>query len=111
MNEREIIKRAKGKYKLGARRLKKVIERDCRIHIPHNRIHQHLLKEGLAKVESKKKKRRKPYIRYEREHTMSAGHIDWYDSGFNNTKFCAILDDASRKILVAGRGIPDGRYR
>ena len=102
MNEREIIKRAKGKYKLGARRLEKVIERDCGIHIPHNRIHQHLLKEGLAKEESKKKKRRKPYIRYEREHTMSAGHIDWYDSGFNNTKFCAILDDASRKILVAG---------
>jgi endo-beta-N-acetylglucosaminidase D len=88
-----------------------VIERDCGIHIPHNRIHQHLLKEGVAKEESKKKKRRKPYIRYEREHTMSAGHIDWYDSGFNNTKFCAILDDASRKILVAGMGIPDGGYR
>jgi len=30
---------------------------------------------------------------------------------FNNTKFCAILDDASRKILIAGRGIPDGGYR
>ena len=42
---------------------------------------------------------------------MSAGHIDWYDSGFNNTKFCAILDDASRKILVAGREIPEGGYR
>ncbi len=33
---------------------------------------------------------------------MSEGHINWYDSGFNNTKFCAILGDASRKILVAG---------
>jgi len=49
MNERETIKRAKGKYKLGARRLEKVIERDCGIRIPHNRIHQHLLKEGMAK--------------------------------------------------------------
>jgi hypothetical protein len=28
VNEREIIKRAKGKYKFGARRLEKVIERD-----------------------------------------------------------------------------------
>ena len=31
---------------------------------------------------------------------MSAGHIDWFDK--NGIKFCAILDDASRKILVAG---------
>ncbi len=111
MNKKEIIKRAKEKYKLGARRLEKVIELDCGIHIPHNRIHQHLLKEGLAKEESKKQKRRKSYIRYEREHTMSAGHSDWYDSGFNNTKFCTILDDALRKILVAGRGTPEGGYR
>jgi len=29
MNEKELIKRAKGKYKLGARRLEKVIKRDC----------------------------------------------------------------------------------
>ena len=31
---------------------------------------------------------------------MSAGHIDWFDK--NGVKFSAILDDASRKILVAG---------
>jgi len=62
MNGREIIKRANEKYKPGARRLEKVIERDYGIHIPHNRIHQHHLKEWLAKEESTKKKRRKPYI-------------------------------------------------
>ncbi|KAF5431756.1 hypothetical protein C5S39_05050 [Candidatus Methanophagaceae archaeon] len=43
VNGREIIKRAKGKYKFGARMLEKVIEQDCGVHIPHNRIHQHSL--------------------------------------------------------------------
>jgi putative transposase len=98
--EKEVIKEAKAKYKLGARRLEKVIEQVYGIHIPHNRIHKFLLEEGLAKEEPKKKRRRKPYIRYEREHSMSAGHIDWFDK--NGIKFCAIIDDASRKILAAG---------
>jgi len=31
---------------------------------------------------------------------MSAGHIDWFEK--DGIKFCAILDDASRKILAAG---------
>jgi len=35
------------------------------IHIPHNRIHKYLLEEGLAKEEPRKKRRRKPYMRYE----------------------------------------------
>ncbi|WP_456329214.1 IS481 family transposase [Archaeoglobus sp.] len=98
--EKEIIREAKMKYKLGARRLEKVIEQVYGIHIPHNHIHKFLLKEGLAKEEPKKKRRRKPHIRYEREHSMSAGHIDWFDK--NGVKFCAIIDDASRKILAAG---------
>ena len=98
--EKEIIREAKAKYKLGARRLEKVIEQVYGIHIPHNRIHKFLVEEGLAKEEPRKKRRRKPYIRYEREYSMSAGHIDWFDK--NGIKFCAILDDASRKILAAG---------
>jgi len=98
--EKEIVREAKMKYKLGARRLEKVIEQVYGIHIPHNRIHKYLLEEGLAKEEPRKKRRRKPYIRYEREYSMSAGHIDWFEGG--DTKFCAIIDDASRKILAAG---------
>jgi len=61
--EKEIIKEAKAKYKLGARRLEKVIEQVYGIHIPHNRIHKFLLEEGLAKEEPRKKRRRKPYIK------------------------------------------------
>ena len=86
--EKEIIREAKMKYKLGARRLEKVIEQVYGIHIPHNRIHKFLVEEGLAKEEPKKKRRRKPYIRYEREHSISAGHIDWFDK--DGVKFCAL---------------------
>jgi putative transposase len=37
--ERQIIKEAKKLYKLGARRLEPIIERDYKYHIPHNKIH------------------------------------------------------------------------
>jgi hypothetical protein len=30
---------------------------------------------------------------------MSAGHIDWHEDTKDSIKVCAILDDASRKIL------------
>jgi len=90
--EKVIVREAKMKYKLGARRLEKVIEQvyGIGIHILHNRIHKYLLEEGLAKEEPRKKRRRKPYIRYEREHSMSAAHahIDWF--GKDGIKFCAI---------------------
>jgi len=43
--EKEIIIKAKKKYKLGARRLEKVIEQVYSIHIPHNRIHKYLLEQ------------------------------------------------------------------
>ncbi|HDM36718.1 MAG TPA: hypothetical protein ENG09_05680, partial [Candidatus Syntrophoarchaeum butanivorans] len=46
--EKEIIGEAKARYKLGARRLEKVIEQVYGIHIPHNRIHKFLVEEGLA---------------------------------------------------------------
>ena len=57
--EKEIIKEAKAKYKLGARRLEKVIEQVYGIHIPHNRIHKFLLKEGLTKEGAKEKEKEK----------------------------------------------------
>ncbi len=96
--EREIVLEAKKKYKLGARRLEPIIERDCSIHIPHNRIHRILLELGLAEENPRKKKRRK-WIRYERKHSLSAAHMDWHD-GSNGKKVCVIEDDASRMILA-----------
>ena len=99
--EVEIINIAFDRFKFGARMLEPIIEGFYNIHIPHNRIHMCLLSEGLAEQNVKKKKRRK-WIRYERKHSMSAGHIDWHEDTEDSIKVCAILDDASRKILAGG---------
>ncbi len=98
--ERRIVLEAKKKYKLGARRLEPIIERDYGMHIPHNRIHRILLELGLAEENPKKKKRRR-WIRYEREHSLSAAHMDWHENNMG-VKVCVIEDDASRKILAGG---------
>jgi len=59
-SEKLIIK-VHEEQKLGARRLGKVIEFKYGKHIPHNRIHNVLLKNGLAKENKNKKKRRKAW--------------------------------------------------
>ncbi len=81
--------------------LEPVIEGFYNIHVPHNRLHTYMLSEDLA-IENEKKKKRRKWVRYEREHSMSAGHIDWHEDEKKGIKVCAILDDASRKILAGG---------
>lgn len=89
------------KYKSNALYLEKIIYAENKIRIPHNMIHKMLLEEGLAQEEPAKKKRRKAWIRYEREHSLSAVHLDWHEP-FGGPKVCVIEDDASRKILAGG---------
>jgi putative transposase len=86
----------------GARRLEVVIKHKYGRHIPHNAIHEVLLENGLAEENAKKKKRRKPYIRYEREHSLSLVHLDWHTSRINGKEVCVVLDDSSRFILAGG---------
>ena len=90
----------KQRYKLGARKLKLIIDRDYDIHVPYNKIHRCLMEEGLATPNVRKQKRRR-WVRYERKHSLSAGHIDWHD-GINDRSVCIITDDSSRKILAGG---------
>jgi putative transposase len=85
----------------GARRLEKIIEHKYGRHIPHNAIHEVLLENGLANENQKKKKRRKPWIRYERKHSLTAVHLDWHTSRINGKEVCVVLDDSSRFILRA----------
>ncbi|MDD2754222.1 MAG: DDE-type integrase/transposase/recombinase [Methanothrix sp.] len=89
---------------LGARRLEKIIEFKHGKHIPHNAIHKELLSHGLANVNHNKSKRRKPWIRYERKHSLSMVHLDWHTSIHDGKKMyvCAVLDDSSRCILAGG---------
>jgi len=81
--------------------LEKTINAKHGIHIPHNVIHQVLLELECAQHEESKQKRRKPWIRYERRHSLSLVHMDWHHCE-NGKRLCSVLDDASRKILAAG---------
>lgn len=65
----------------------------------NNRIHTILLEENMAKEEPRKKGRKK-WVRYERSHSLSAVHMDWFSG--NGKQVCAVIDDASRMILAAG---------
>ena len=95
----EIIEQKHAKYCLNALYLEKVIFAENHIRIPHNAIHKVLISKGLAKKEPNKQKRRKAWIRYEREHSLSAGHLDWHEPG-DGDNVCVVLDDASRKIMA-----------
>ncbi len=88
--------------KLGARRLEKIIKFKHGKHIPHNRIHQVLLKNGLAEENKNKKKRRKAWIRYERKHSLTAVHLDWHTGKVVKKEVCVVEDDSSRYILAGG---------
>ena len=66
----QIILQAYSKYKLSPVPLENLIERDYGIYIPHNTIYKVSLKHSLVEENMKKKKRRK-WVRYEREHSMS----------------------------------------
>lgn len=56
----------------------------------------------MAKEDKKKKKRRKPWIRYERKHSLTAVHLDWHSSKVDGKEVCIVLDDSSRRILAGG---------
>ena len=99
--EKEIVKDGYDQYRFGARMLEPIIRKMYHVRISHNRIHKYLLELGYAKENEKKKKRRR-WVRYERKHTLSAGHIDWHEKGMDNTNVCAIIDDSCRKILSGG---------
>jgi putative transposase len=100
-DEEAAVKAAYEKYRFGARMLEHIIRKEWHMLISHNRIHKYLLKLGYAGENEKKKKRRR-WVRYEREHSLSAGHIDWHEKGVGNTLVCAIIDDSSRMILGGG---------
>ncbi len=72
------------------------------IRVRNGVVHGILEGAGLVRESPNMRKRKKPWIRYEREHSLSAGHMDWhYNSGLRKW-VCAVLDDASRMVLAGG---------
>ncbi len=102
--EIHMIKEAYQKYRVSASTLMKLIERDYGIHINHNRIHKIMLKFDLAKSKGKKDIRKKNWIRYERRHSLTAVHLDWYFDSTSEIWALPVIDDASRKMLALIEG-------
>jgi transposase InsO family protein len=93
-----LVKKAFEKYRVSADTLERLIDRDFKKHIGHNRIHQILIYLGYAKKKPIKDIRKKKWIRYERRHSLTAVHIDWHY--FKGTWVFGVEDDASRKLLA-----------
>jgi putative transposase len=98
--ERVEVKAIKRKHPLaGATTLEKLLVNEGK-HIPHNRIHKILKEDGLAKNEPKKQERRK-WIRYQRRHSNSLWHTDWFEPE-QGEHILPVEDDASRFITGFG---------
>lgn len=81
--------------------LETILDKKHGIKIPHNIIHKILKDHGLASNDINKQRRRK-WVKYERKHSMSLWHTDWYmikdDKRGSGKWLIAYLDDASRFI-------------
>lgn len=93
--EAEVIDEAYALYRFGTQMLEPVVRKVFKTRISHNRIHMYPKVAGLAHEDPSKQKQCK-WIRYEREHGLSAEHIDWHESGWSDLNVCVIIDDASK---------------
>ena len=96
--EIELVKKTKEETGFGAVNIEKVLA-DRGARIPHNRVHAILRLEGLAKEQPNKSRRRK-WVRYERKHSNSLWHSDWFEH--QGRQIILYEDDASR--LITGFG-------
>ena len=98
---REQVKRAKKKLHGGTVLVAKYLRKKRGIKIGNNAVHMILLEENMTKEDKRKKCRKKPWIRYERKHSLSAVHMDWHEND-KKEQICAVTDDSSRMILSIG---------
>lgn len=96
--EIETVKEAYEKYRVSADTLERLIDRDYKNHLGHNRIHKILIYLGYATKKKFKDIRKKKWKRYERRHSLTAVHIDWHY--FKGIWVFVVEDDASRKLLA-----------
>ena len=97
-DERRLVIDTYKEYIVGATMIELILK-EKGIHINHNRIHKIMLEEELAKRDENKQKRRK-YKCYERKHSNSLWHTDWFQS---KRKWHILYeDDASRFVTGAG---------
>lgn len=106
--EEELILKTYHDHHVCAVVLEHLIQREHGVRIPHNRIHAVLVQHGCAKRSPRKQRRRK-WVRYERKHSMSLWHLDWFQidkiAPSLGKWLLMVQDDASRKTM--GHGVFD----
>lgn len=98
--QKDAIENAWKETRLGARLLYYELNRR-KWKIPKNKMHKHLVATGKSVPDPRKQKKRKR-CRYEREHSGSLIHGDWYENLVLKKQVIAWEDDASRLILAGG---------
>ena len=97
-NTGELVRILHLRHKMGANYLAKLLRDKYHLRISNGTVHAILRKNNMATEQLNKQKRRKPWVRYERQHSLSAGHMDWTE--YDDKQCCVVLDDSSRKILA-----------
>ena len=95
-NLRDMVCQMHEKYKFGASYLARSL-RNKGVRVSNKTVHEILLENKMAKHQPAKQKRKKPWVRYERDLSLSAVHMDW--TTYQGKQCCVVLDDSSRKIL------------
>ena len=90
--DRRIVIETFKEYPVGACNMELIL-REKGVNIPHNKIHRIMREENLAKEDLKKQRRRK-WVRYERKHSLSLVHTDWFTH--KGKEGIVFIDDASR---------------
>ena len=80
--------------------LRKILRANYGIKIGNDKVQEVLHLHGRSGRGRKKK--RKKWVRYEREHSMSLWHTDWYYLHDVKKWLIVYLDDASRKVMCYG---------
>jgi len=97
----ERIIQASEEFQMGATLIAKYLRKKDDVKIADSKVHEVLLENNMARENDNKKGRKKPWVRYERNHSLSAVHMDWHQNKHGKW-ICAVLDDSSRKILSGG---------
>jgi len=90
------------KQGFGANYIAQYLRKKEKVKIANDYVHSVLLINNKATPNPKKQKRRKPWIRYEKEWSLDMVHMDWHFNPHLQVWMCAVLDDKSRMILCGG---------
>jgi putative transposase len=100
LKDTALILEAYDRLKVNVLTLESVLKHNHGLKLPHNRIHM-ILKEANRALPQPSKQRRRKWVRYEREHSMSLWHTDWKQLT-DRRWWIAYMDDASRLIVSYG---------